>query len=217
MSQDTGVEGVLSALAHFQCDEPVAQIIAACGQATTLAAASIKRAQDSDALCEEVSEPEIISALLTYSGRIGRRRVLSHLRKCRVIQKDVPFHKIMQPGSIPTLKSIVKHAADRNGRKFEEVLSDSKRPENVMARFEAGWVAVRIFGFPVTGISEVMGKNHTTILSGINKVDIMIQRSPVRLDGLIDMADRVDDEAVERFCALFLKEFRGPAGPRSSQ
>lgn len=216
MNHDSGVEGVLSALAHFQCDEPIPQIITACGEAQTLSAASIRRAFEMDLLSEGVSEPEIVEALFSYTGRVGRRKILSHLRKNRIIQKDAPFQKLMHPGSAPSIKSIIRLAAEKNGRTYAEVLSESRRPESVMSRFEAAWICVKMFGFPVSGVSEMMGKNHTTILSGINKIDILIQRSPVRLDRLVDLADAADEDAVFRYCSLFAELKKGPEGPRLS-
>lgn len=205
MSLDAGVEKVLEALARLQCDEPISEVIAVCGPEAALIAASVQRARDADALCPDISEIEIVTALMSLSGPMTRRRVLSHLRKSGVIQPDTPLIKVMTPGSVPTMRAILRHAAARNGRTLEDIQGDSRRSESVLARFEAGWVSVRLFGFPVTAMAEAMGKNHTTLLSGINKVDIMIQRSPLRLDGLVELAEAVEREAIERYVAQFQK------------
>lgn len=202
MNPPPGMDGVLLALAKLQYAESIPQVLTSCEAVVCLCAATIKRAQEIGALSQDISEPEIIESLMNFKGPIGRRRILAHLRNTKIITPDIPFFKIMPPGSAPSIRLIIRKSAERNGRTMDDVLGEGRRPESVMARFEAAWMCVRAFEFPVTSVAEILNKNHTTVLSGINKIDIMIQRSPIRLEALLETANAVDTESAEKYAAM---------------
>ncbi len=217
MHGDTDAEAVLLALAKIQAGSALPEVMSASGVIIALCAASLLRAQETGAVRDEAGEADTAAALMSYTGTVGRRRLLAHMRRNGVLHQDALFYKLMTPGSAPALKQIIRFTAERNGRTSEEVLGQGQRPEAVMARFEAGWIAVRAFGFPLANVAEALNRNHTTVLSGINKIDIMIRRSPLRLDGLLESADLIDAESAERYGALFIKKRGAEAPPKTDQ
>lgn len=202
MVSSLGMHDVLHALAKFQNAESLPRVLETCAPVPCMCAATIKRIEDLNAFTPSTTEPDILRCLLSFSGALGRRRILAHLRNGGIIASDVPFIKLMTPGSTPSIKLIINKFAERHGKTLADITGDSRRPEIVLARFEAAWTCVRTFGFAVTAVSEVLNKNHTTMLSGINKIDIMIQRSPIRLEPLLAIANAADNEAAERYAAL---------------
>lgn len=193
---------LLVALTRLQTGTGLPQLVRDHGAVAAQAAAAVHRAGETGHLTPGSDEDAVAACLMSFTGRLTRRRALAHLRRGKVLQPDAPFHKMMVPGSAPTMRAVMRVAAARNGRTLDDLTGDGRRAECVMARFEAAWIAVRAFGYPITLAAEAMNRNHTTLLSGINKVDILIKRSPLRLDGLLEAADDADDEAAERHADL---------------
>lgn len=202
----------ISALAH--AGTPLSEFFSSEEARLVMAAKTLQRAEEIGALCGNASDLDMTSSLLGITSRITRIRVITRLKTDRVIEKTVPAAKLFVPGSGPTNRQIIRAAAKRQGRSYEELVGDSRRSESVLARFEAGWVCVRVFNMPVSAISEILNRSHSAILSGINKVDLMIRRSPVRLDDLLEFAEEIDEEAVSRYADLFMK--KGAEAPSSS-
>lgn len=193
---------LLMALTRLQTGTGLPQLIREHGPVVAEAAATVHRVVETDNLTAESDEDAVTACLMGMSGRVSRRRALAHLRKNGVMRPDAPFHKMMIPGSAPTVRGVMRVAAARNGRSLDDIKGGSSRAEAVMARFEAAWIAFRAFGYPITLTAEAMSRNHTTLLSGINKIDILIKRSPLRLDGLLEAADDADDDAAKRHADL---------------
>lgn len=193
---------LIMALMKLQAGMGLPQLVREHDPVAAQAAAAIHRAAATGHLTPGSDEDAVVARLLSLSGRITRRRALTHLRKGGVLKPETALHKMMMPGSAPTMKGIMRVAAARNGRTLNDLTGAGKRAECVMARFEAAWIAMRAFGHPITLAAEAMNRNHATLLSGINKVDILIKRSPLRLDGLLEAADDADDEAALRYAEL---------------
>lgn len=175
-------------------------------------AVSINRAITESMLSPGMDDTSIIGAISSFEGTLGRRRILAALRRTRIISPDAQIIRMMLPGSAPSMRSIIRATAEHHG-KAPEMLMSGTAAENALARFEASWIAVRLFEHPLMEAAEALSRNHTTVLGGMNKVDIRIKRSPILLDSLLRIADDADMEAINKHAAL-VKE--GPEGPSTS-
>lgn len=193
---------LLMALAKLQSGSPLSDLIREHGMMIAQSAGTADRVTESGNLASGAGEADVAASLISFTGEVNRRRVLTHLRKNNVLSKEIPLYKAMVPGSAPTIRDLIRIAAVKNDKKPEELTGSGSRPEAVMARFEASWLAVRGFGYPITMVAQALNKNHTTLLSGISRVDVLIARYPFKLDSLLNAADEADEEAAERHSNL---------------
>lgn len=199
-----GIEKLLTGIARMQAGETAKTLLgeAEASPDIIMTASSVLRIKEIQAFNHGMGEDEAVMSVMAMTGPVNRRRVMSHLARSGVINHETPLFRLMNPGTYPSLKSIIRGTAQMNGRPASELTGDSKRAETIMARFEAAWIAIRIFGFPIVSVSEELNRTHPTIISGLNKTDIMIMRSPVRLDRLLSASDDMDHEAVMRYANM---------------
>lgn len=135
---------------------------------------------------------DIIGIMRMAEATPSRRAVLWSLAKSGSFCGDVGVLRAMFPGSAPGVREILSQSADMSGSSLEQIRSRSRDLDVSYCRMRAEWIARNAFDASVAQISEIMGRNHTTVLASMSRVDIMIRRSPGIIIPIFEQANAID-------------------------
>lgn len=148
--------------------------------------------------CDELAYEALLSHLPGPFGPTGgatpagRRTVIEHLRKMRLIGPDLPVRALKPTGTTPNVTHVLQVTERLTGVPIADILSRNRSRDIVEARFFAMWTLRTVSGTSFSVIGEQFGgKDHTTVINAVAQVDLKR-----RLDGGDrDLTDRIMDEA----------------------
>lgn len=139
-----------------------------------------------------LSREEVCKAVLSVDAMPSRRAVLWALCRAKFFTGETGVLRAMMPGSCPTIREILSCSAEMSGATLEKIRSRSRDIDISDSRMRAEWIARNAFDASLAQVSEIMGRNHTTVLASIGRVDIMIRRSPGIIIPIFEQANTID-------------------------
>jgi hypothetical protein len=83
-------------------------------------------------------------------------------------------------GCSPAVRDVIKQVSEISGVPLSKIIRRGRKPENVMARQIAAWLARNFTDRSLPAIaSELGGRDHTTIMHAINAIDRSIQEGDI--------------------------------------
>lgn len=103
-----------------------------------------------------------------------RMLCLGALQKGQLIPPRAPLRSLRPIGSTPTIPEVGRLVEKATGISFKNEVCSKKRGQLIIdARFQVIYVLRVVCGFSLTMIGQSLdGRDHTTILSGLNKINI---------------------------------------------
>ena len=132
----------------------------------------------SSALIDYIAE-RLNNNIRQIEGILKRLYAISSLSGSEITQESIDnVISIVDPGNIPSsamVEKILSHTSKKYGISVEDLKSKKKTDSIASARHVAIYIIRSLTDLSYKDIGKVFGRDHSTIISSVNKIDINIR------------------------------------------
>lgn len=141
--------------------------------------------------------------------RLNRRTAFEHLQNEGFVHERLTIKTAKPASTLPTIAEIGKVVEEVTGFNLQQIQSSTRTAEYVTARFYAIWAMRFTCGHSLTHIGEYLGgRDHTSILNGINRVRNIRLESKIKSDTVDNICDDADLLALRRHHEILMRQSR---------
>lgn len=149
---------------------------------------------------QDIQVRDVIGQLMVDEIEIrSRHHLLGVLRRRGQIDPTLPDREFKPAGTQPCARTLGPVVEAEFGRSMTQIASPSRQREIARARFQSIWLMRHICGLSLNLIGgHFGGRDHTTVLNAINKVEGERMAQPGLAEKLERLCEEIDDLAVSQ-------------------